>query len=74
MSATQTLTMRIEAILDRWNKLQRAPRERLAGQMVAASMQLGELARVHRELTSDVERLERIIDDLEKSSSSATPV
>jgi len=62
---SETLTKRVEHVLDRWNALPRQQRHELSGAVTAASLGLGELAMLHRTLTADVDVLERRLDRAE---------
>lgn len=71
MSQSQTLTMRIETILDRWNKMpSHGARAAFSSRVTSVSVGLAELERVHRELTKEVTSLEA---DLDAALSSTEP-
>lgn len=67
MSEKQTLTMRVETILDRWNNLPLQKRHALSPRVTAASLCLGELMHQAKELEALVESLEQDCDEAEKS-------
>jgi hypothetical protein len=62
---SETLTKRIEACLDRWNMLPIVQRHALSGKATAASLGLGDLVRLHRELSANVADLEQKLDRAE---------
>lgn len=57
----ETLTRRIEHAIDRWNTLPREQRHDISNKVTAASLGLGELGRLHRELAANIDELEGIL-------------
>lgn len=65
---TETLTRRIEVVIDRWNQLPRQWRGRLTNDVTKASMGLAALVKQHKELLEAVANLERAVENAEHDS------